>query len=488
VGAGLGGLAAAIRLRARGFHVTVLEGRERPGGRAYQLRKSGYTFDMGPTLITAPFLIDRLFTLAGRSMSERLSLVPLDPFYRVYFHDGSFLDYTGNAQQMKGRMAERDPEDARRYDDFFRAIKPIYKAVMAEGLGATPFLTWGSMLRFAPRALRLGALAPVYSFAARYFRHEFHRFLFSFHPLFIGGSPFRVPSIYIMIPYLEREGGVWFAKGGMYSVVEALAALFREMGGEIETGAKVEEILIERGRAWGVRANGGMREADVVVSNADVPTTYGRLIDRRWRRKWTDRALRRLRLTMSCFLLYLGVRRKLPKLAHHTLVLGRSYRSLVSDIMDRKVLTRDFSLYLHAPARTDPTLAPPGRESLYVLVPVPNLEGAIEWGVEADRFQERILERLADFFGLPGFRDDIEVLERFTPLDFETQLLSRAGNAFGIEPRLSQSAYFRPHNRSEDVERLYFVGAGTHPGGGIPGVLLSAEATERCILEDAGHE
>ncbi len=484
IGSGFGGLAEAIRLQARGFNVTLVEKREKLGGRAYQLKRSGYTFDMGPSLITAPFIIDRVFKIAGKKMSDYLDLVRLDPYYRIYFHDGTCFDYSGNAEEMKSKMARISPEDSRRYDDFFRDIKGIYDAIITKGLGAQPFLTLKTFLSFAPSAIKLGALLPVYSFAARYFKHEFHRFMFSFHPLFIGGSPFRAPSVYIMIPYLEREGGVWFARGGMYSLVEAFGRVFQELGGEVITGTAVDEILIENGRAAGVRTNGTTLKADGVVSNADIPVVYKNLVHSRWRRKWNDRAVDKLRISMSCFLLYLGVKKQFPQLKHHTLILGSSYRELVRDIFDRKILSEDFSMYLHAPTKTDSSMAPPGCESVYVLVPVPNLQSGIDWKVQAEPFKEKILDRLERSFGMTGLRENIEVSEMFTPEDFQNQLSSYYGNAFAIEPRLSQSAYFRPHNRSEDVKGLYFVGAGTHPGGGVPGVLLSAEATERCILED----
>lgn len=442
---------------------------------------------MGPSLITGPFLIERLFQAAGKNLKDYVDLVPLDPFYRVYFHDGAFIDYTADARRMKDQMSRLDAGDAARYDRFFEKTKGIYRAIIQDGLGSKPFLTLGSMIRFAPRALSLGALRSVYSFASKYFRHPHHRFLFSFHPLFIGGSPFRAPSVYIMIPYLEKEAGVWFARGGMYRLVEALARVFEELGGEIVTRARVEEIQVEKGRAVGVRFGSTVIRADAVVCNSDVALVYKKLIAKEWRRRWRDRSINRLRMSMSCFLLYLGVRKQFPVLRHHTIVLGSAYRELVSDIMDRKILPTDFSMYLHVPTKTDPSMAPPGCENIYVLVPVPNLESKIDWQAESVPFRERILDRL-ESFGLEGLRESLEVTEMFTPLDFESQLGAQVGNAFSLEPRLSQSAYFHTHNRSEDVSRLYFVGAGTHPGGGIPGVLLSAEATESCFLEDFGRD
>jgi len=486
IGSGFGGLAEGVRLQARGHRVTIFEKQLKVGGRAYQLVKDGYTFDMGPSLITAPFIIRKVFEAAGRRMEDYVDLLPLEPFYRVYFHDRSFLDYSGDPAKMKREMARFSPHDAAQYDRFFADIRGIYDAVITEGLGGTPFLTWRRFLGFAPRALALGGLRPVYSTVKRYFRDERHRFLFSFHPLFIGGSPFRAPSVYIMIPYLEREGGVWFARGGMYSLVKALARVFEELGGEIRTDAEVEEIVVQGGTAIGVRVAETVHRADGVVSNGDVPWVYKNLIKPEHRRRWTDAAIDRLHMSMSCFLLYIGSRRRYPELLHHTLILSKRYRELVRDIFDRKILTEDFSMYLHVPSRTDPSMAPPGGESMYVLVPVPHLGSGVDWASAAGPLRERVLDFLERDFGMTDLRKNIEVLEMFTPVDFQADLRAYLGSAFSIEPRLTQSAYLRPHNRSEDIRRLYFVGAGTHPGGGVPGVLLSAEATEKCIVEDLG--
>jgi phytoene desaturase len=484
IGAGFGGLAEAIRLQARGHKVTVFEKRPRVGGRAYQLEKNGYTFDMGPSLITAPFIIERVFAAAGKSMRDYISLSALDPFYRIYFHDKTYLDYSADPEKMKSQMGNFNPEDAAGYDRFFDDVKPIYDAVITEGLGGRPFLTWKSFLSFAPRAVRLGGLRSVYNFASKYFHDERNRIAFSFHPLFIGGSPFRTPSIYTMIPYLERDAGVWYARGGMYSLVQAFEKVFKELGGEIRTNAEVHEIVVEDGKATGISVDGQIFPADAVISNGDVPWVYKNLLNPRHRRRWSDSAVDRLHISMSCFLLYIGVRKKYDQLKHHTLILSQRYRGLVKDIFDRRVLADDFSMYLHVPSRTDPTMAPEGAESMYVLVPVPHLGSGIDWSTAAGPFRDRILTHLEHEFGLRDLRMHIEVLETFTPEDFKTELNAHLGNAFSIEPRLTQSAYFRPHNKSKEVRNLYFVGAGTHPGGGVPGVLLGAEATERCVLED----
>ena len=483
IGSGFGGLAIANRLQAVGMDVTIIEKREKVGGRAYQFEEAGYTFDMGPSLITAPSIIEGIFEAAGRSVRDYTELIPLDPFYRIYFHDGSHIDYGGDADEMKEQMRRFSPADASAYDAFMEAIRPIYETVITEKRGARPFDTVGSMLSFAPRVVRLKAFLPVHMFVRRYFQDFRHRFLFSFHPLFIGGNPFRAPAIYAMIPYLEREEGVWFARGGMYSLVDALARLFVEQGGTIRTGTEVQEITVEHNRVSGVVAGGRHRKADLVVSNADVAHTYTSLLPSYSRRRWTDSRLEGMDYTMSCFLLYLGVHRQYPALLHHTIILAKRYRALVKDIFANKILPDEFSMYLHAPTRTDPSMAPPGGESLYVLIPVPNLQAEIDWSQEAEPFANRVIDFLEQW-GLEDLRGNIDVQHMFTPKDFQSKYNAFRGNAFGLEPRLLQTAYFRPHNRSEDVDGLYFVGAGTHPGGGVPGVMLSAETTEHCIRQD----
>lgn len=485
VGSGFGGLGLAVRLQAAGVQVTLVEKREKVGGRAYQLVDRGYVFDMGPSLITAPHVIDSIFRAADRRLTDYVDLMPLDPYYRIYFHDGTHIDYVGDTERMKEQMARFDARDADRLEGFLADVRPIYEAVIGDRLGSKPFDSIGSMMRFLPRVARMKAFLPVTTFVNRWFRDFRHRFIYSFHPLFVGGNPFKTPSIYLMIPLLEREGGVWFTRGGMYSIVEALAQLFFELGGEIRTNEEVERILVEDGRAVGVRTARGTIRADLVVSNADPGHTYGKLVDRGNRRRWSDRRLEGTDWSMSCFLLYIGAKRRYPQLEHHTLILTERYKELLHDIFGRKVLPDDFSMYLHAPTRTDPSMAPEGCESMYVLVPVANQRSGIDWSAVKQQFADRIIDFLEDW-GLEDLREEIEVLHLFTPDDFESELNATWGNAFAIEPKLTQTAWFRPQNRSEDVDGLYLVGGGTHPGAGVPGVLLSAETTYGCIAEDFG--
>jgi phytoene desaturase len=483
IGGGFGGLAAAMRLQGRGFSVTLLEKREKTGGRAYRLRERGYTFDMGPSLVTAPAILESAFKAVGRSLSEFTDLSPLDPYYRIHFHDGTHFDYSGDPEAMKARMRAFSEKDADRYDAFMEAIRPIYEEVLEKGLGSTPFCDWRVMARFLPKALRLKAFLPVAVFVNGFFRDFRHRFIFSFHPLYIGGDPFRAPSVYLMIPYLERKQGVWYAPGGMYSLVEAMERAFLEAGGTLLTERPATRIRIAHGKAAGVETEAGFLPADLVVSNADLAYTYSRLVDPEHRKVWTQPKIDRLGHTMGCFLLFLGVRKTFPKLKHHTLILSERYRELIRDIFRRKILPDDFSLYLHAPCKSDPAMAPPGCESLMVLAPVANLDSGLDWEAAKAGFAEKLIAFL-EAWGLDDLKAHIEYQRIYTPLEFRSDFNAVRGNAFGLEPKLSQTGWFRPHNRSEDIPNLYFVGAGTHPGAGVPGVLLSAEAAEACILED----
>jgi len=488
IGAGFGGLAIANRLQAQGFQVTILEKNPKVGGHGYPLEIDGYRFDMGPSLITEPALLDEIFGMAGKRLADYVDIIPLDPCYRIFFHDNTYIDYTGDGDRMRSQMARFNPRDAGRYDAFIEASRGLYQAVIVDGLGTRPFMDWSSMLSFAPRALRLKAVLPSYMFASRYFKDFRHRFIYSFHPLFIGGNPFRAPAVYQMIPYLEKIHGVLYSKGGMYSLVSALEKLFLEQGGVIHTSRPVQEILVRDGRAAGVRTEAGEVPADIVISNADFIHTYRDLIKPEHRRKWNDRRLGRVHYSMSAFLIYLGLKKRYPQLLHHTLVLSPRYRGLIRDIFDRKVVPEDFSLYLHAPTRSDDTMAPPGCESLYILAPVANLRGGQNWQELAEPYARRILDHLEHHLGLTDLQANIAVKKLFTPEDFQRKQNAVYGSAWGVEPRLTQTAILRPHNRSEDVKGLYLVGASTHPGAGLPGVVLTAATTDYVIQRDLEKE
>lgn len=485
IGSGFGGIAAAIRLQARGYAVSLLEMRDQPGGRAYVYRQDGFTFDAGPTIITAPFLIDELFALGGKRTADRVQIVPCDPYYRIMFHDGRCFDYTGDEAQIIAQIRRFNPDDVEGYLRFVGRSKAIFDKAFTE-LADQPFSTVWDMLRVAPDLVRLQSYRSVYQLTSQFIQNEHLRQVFSFHPLLIGGNPFQSSSIYSMIHYLERKWGVHFAMGGTGAVVDALLTLFGEMGGTLHLNARAAEITVANGAATGVRLEDGRHfPAQVVVSNGDVANTYRKLVAPEHRRRWTDRRLEKMRYSMGLFVIYFGTDKQYPHLAHHTIVLTRRYQELLADIFDRKALAEDFSLYLHTPTRTDPSLAPPGGECFYVLSPVPNLRGDIDWEKVKNRYADAILASLELPELCPDLREHIVTRRIMTPLDFESQLDAYAGSAFQFEPILTQSAWFRPHNVSEDVRGLYFAGAGTHPGAGVPGVLSSAKVLDR-VIPDSG--
>jgi len=485
IGAGFGGLALGIRLRAAGLEVTIIDKQAYPGGQAQPLHQGGYRFDMGPSLLTAPELVDELFEIAGKDRRTYLSWEKLNPFYRVYFWDGSYIDYTDDTEQMKAQLARFNEQDARSYDAFMARSRAFYQAVIEEGLGRRPF-TLRELLKFLPKALRLEALRSSYSLAAKFFKDERSRFIFSFHPLFIGGDPFRAPAVYQMIPYLEKAGGVWYVQGGMHGLAQGLARLFTDTGGRLLLRTEARRIHTRRGQVVAVQTSEGEIPADIVVSNADFFHTYFQLLDGEALPRMARWRLRQYQYGMSAFLIYAGLSRTYPEvLPHHTIVLGPRYRGLVKDIFRRKVLPSDFSLYLHAPTRTDASWAPPGGESLYILSPVANLQSGLSWADLTPRYQESILASLQERL-LEGLGSTIQTISFYTPEDFLRERNCTWGSPWGIEPRLIQTANLRPSNKSYWVKGLYLVGTNTHPGAGVPGVILSAAATAQAILEDLG--
>jgi phytoene desaturase len=484
IGGGFGGLATAIRLQAGGQEVTLVEARARLGGRAYQLKKDGFTFDMGPSLITAPHLLEDIWSAAGQSLKDDINLVSLSPYYRIYFQDGRYFDNWGTPAEDEAEIAKFEPRDVAGYRAFLSATERIYERAFAE-LADQPFLTLAGFLGVAPELVRLGAQRSVYSYVSHFFRDPHLRMVFSFHPLFIGGNPFRASAIYSIVPYLERLGGVHFASGGMYSLVEAMERLFRTLGGEVRCGVPVDLIQLKNRHASGVQLEDGTElQADAVIANSDVASTYLNLLPASSRPRQIIRRLNNYRYSMSCFLLYLGINRKYEHLRHHTIFMPDRYQKLIHDIFDGQGIPEDLALYVHTPSKTDTSMARPGGDSLYVLAPVPNLAHGIDWEHEAPAFRNKIIRFLEQKAGLEGLEASIVTESAFTPLDFASELRSYQGAAFSIEPTLFQSAYFRPHNRSHDIDGLYFVGAGTHPGAGIPGVLLSANITSRLVLKD----
>ncbi len=486
IGSGFGGLAVAIRLAARGFRVTILEKRDKPGGRAYVYELNGFKFDGGPTVITAPFLFDELFELAGRKREDYVTFVPVNPFYRIFDPEGRAFDYNNQNDFIYANIERWNPADKEGYRRFLESTQPIFQKGFLE-LADKPFTHLTDMLKVAPDLVRLQSYLSVYQYVSRFIQNDFLRQVFSFHPLLIGGNPFDSSSIYAMIHYLEREWGVYFALGGTGALVTALVRLFEELGGTLVLNAEVDQILVDerRRQVRGVRLKDGtILPADIVVSNADVAFTYRYLIPEAHRRKYTNRRLERMRYSMSLFVIYFGTRRRYldSRLAHHNIILGPRYKGLLDDIFKHKVLAEDFSLYLHMPTITDPSLAPEGHEAFYVLSPVPHLGGNVNWEETAEPYKNHILEFLEDNY-LPGLRENLVVEHYIDPLHFRDVLNSYLGSAFSVEPILTQSAWFRPHNQSEEFSNLYFVGAGTHPGAGLPGVVSSAKVVEKLILQ-----
>ena len=480
IGAGFGGLAAAARLRAMGHRVTVLEAGSQPGGRARAFERDGFHFDAGPTVITAPYLFDELFELFGKDRREYFELVPVDPFYRVAFPDGRYFDYVGDDERLFAEIAKFNAADVEGYKKLVEHSQRIFDVGYTQLVDAD-FSRFGEMMRIVPDLIRLRAYKSLYGLVARYIKDDALRQVFTFQPLLIGGNPFRAPGIYLLIHWLERKWGIHFAMGGTSAIVSGLTRLLGEVGVDLRLNAPVERIEVVNGKAKGVLlADGTFLESEILVANADPAMVYTKLIDPSARRKNSDASVARKRYSMSLFVGYFGTQKTYPDLAHHSILLGPRYRGLLTDIFDRKKLTEDFSLYLHAPTRTDPSLAPPGGESFYVLSPVPNQQSGIDWSVEGPRYMDRILDAL-DADHLPGLRENLVTQFHVDPRYFEGELRSYRGAAFGPEPTLRQSAYFRFHNKSEDVGGLYFVGAGVHPGAGLPGVLSSAKVLERVL-------
>lgn len=481
IGSGFGGLAAAIRTQAKGYQVTLLEMRDKPGGRAYVYEDQGFTYDAGPTIVTVPFILTELAEVAGRKIEDYVQIVPCDPYYRIYFEDGRQFDYRGEQKALEAEIARFNPDDVEGYRRFLKYSEAIFDRAFTD-LADHSFHTFWEMIKVAPDLMRLRADKSAFAKVGEFIKDPCLRQVFTFEPLLIGGNPLRASAIYTMIHYLEKTWGVHFAMGGTGALVQGLVKLFQDIGGTLELNAKVETIEVQQGQVQGVRTVDGRHfPAEIVISNGDVANTYRKMIDPSHRRKWTDRRIERMRYAMSLFVIYFGTNRTYEHLPHHSIILGPRYEGLLQDIFDKRVVAEDFSVYLHAPTRTDPSLAPPGCECFYVLSPVPHLGGGQDWDAIKEEYADRILASLEKDHLVPDLRKHLVSKLIFTPKDFETELDAYMGSAFQFEPTLTQSAWFRPHNKSEDVNGLYFVGAGTHPGAGLPGVISSAKVLDKFI-------
>ncbi len=518
IGAGIGGIACAMRLQSLGFDTRIVEALDSPGGRAYVRRAEGFVFDMGPTVLTVPHLIEELFSLeqdqamlgepdfpahvlgddkrimsgisGGTNTSRYVEIIPILPFYRIYFDDGTFFDYDADPVRVREQIARLAPEDLQGYEDFHEAARAIFNRGFLE-LGYTYFGNVSQMLGVVPDLLKLGAVQPLFSLIKKYFKSDKMRQVFSFEPLLVGGNPMKVPAIYAMIHFVEKTWGIHFARGGTGALVSAMVRKLEEMGGALQLNAQVASInVVKRGGkrvATGVTLKSGeVLAADVVVSNADYATTYMRLIDKAHRRINRDFVVKFRKQSMSLMVIYFGYRKAEgdPDLQHHNIILGPRYEELLTDIFERKILGPDFSQYLHIPTLTDPSLAPEGHHAAYTLVPVPNNQSNLDWSKIGEGFKDIVLTFLEERGYIPNLKERLVYQSYVTPDYFEQTLGSYLGNGFGVEPVLTQTAFFRPHNRSEDVSNLYLVGQSTQPGGGTPSVMMSAKMTAREVAKD----
>ncbi len=487
VGAGLGGIAAALRLRAKGYRVTLLERCDQLGGRARVFERDGFRFDAGPTVVTAPFLFEELFELFGRDLKDYLTLVPLTPWYRFQFPDGDTFDYGGTPEETRREIARFDERDVQGYEDLLVHSRKLFDAGFTE-LADQPFHSLITMLKQAPRLLRLRADRTVWQLIAKHFHSPKLRQAFTIQPLLVGGSPFDTTSIYGLIHYLEHKWGIHFPIGGTGAIVAALGKLMAETGIEVRLDTTVDTLIVENGKARGLRLESGETiHGDIVVSNVDPMHLYGKLVDKRDQSLSARLKHRYARLSMGLFVLYFGSKKQYPDVAHHTIWMGKRYKELLRDIFKRKILCDDFSLYVHRPTATDPGFAPEGCDAFYALAPVPNLQGDVDWEVEGPKLRDRIVKALSETL-LPGIDECITAEFYMTPEDFKHDYLSHAGAGFSIAPYFTQSAWFRFHNLAEGVDGLYLTGAGTHPGAGMPGVLCSAKAVEKLVPEPAHIE
>ncbi|TRW17175.1 phytoene desaturase [Glacieibacterium frigidum] len=482
IGSGFGGLALAIRLQSAGVQTTLIESRDKPGGRAYVWEDEGFTFDAGPTVITDPSCLEELWELSGRKLSDYVELLPVTPFYRLLWEDGSVFDYSNDDAELFRQIGEFNPADVAGYKKFLEFSEGVFREGYQK-LGHEAFLDFRSMLKAAPSLMKYEAFRSVHAIVARHIKDERLRQAFSFHSLLVGGNPFKTSSVYALIHALEKKWGVWFPRGGTHALVRGMVKLFEDLGGTFKCGSGVEQITATGARVTGVRTKDGWSGSfDTVASNADVVHTYRDLLSGHPRGPAMSKSMQRRSFSPSLFVTYFGLKRECPEVKHHTILFGHRYKELLGEIYAGGTLAEDFSLYLHHPTATDPAMAPPGCSAFYVLSPVPH-QGKldIDWQAEAPKYADSILDALERRI-LPGLRNDLVTMRTFTPQDFSTELNAHLGSAFSLEPVLWQSAYFRTHNRDDVLSNLYFVGAGTHPGAGIPGVVGSAKATAKLMI------
>ena len=485
IGAGLGGLSAAMRLGSKGYSVTVIDRLDRVGGRGSSVTKNGFRFDLGPTILTVPQVFEKLWKDCGKDFAGDVELVPLDPFYEIRWQDGSRFQVRSSEEEMLAEVTRNFPKDLKGYCKFLEDCEKRY-VFGFEGLGRRPMNKIWDLLKEIPGFIRLRADRSVYSHVSTRVKDPKFRMALSFHPLFIGGDPRNVTSMYILVSHLEKAFGVHYVKGGVQALADAMANVVKEQGGQVLLNSNVENITLSKQKADGVMLENGLKiNADIVVSNADPGWTYNKLLPNQ-KKRWTEKKLKKSRWSMGLFVWYFGTKntkKKWQDVGHHTIMNGPRYRGLLADIFDRQFLADDMSIYLHRPSVTDPSVAPKGDDCFYALSPVPNLKTSnpIDWSKELEGYKNKMRMVLEET--IPGFSDAIIEEHILTPKDFEERYLSPYGSGFSLEPRIFQSAWFRPHNVSEDIENLYLVGAGTHPGAGIPSVVTSSEVLSQLVSD-----
>ena len=485
IGAGLGGLSAAMRLGSKGYSVTVIDRLDRVGGRGSSVTKNGFRFDLGPTILTVPQVFERLWKDCGKDFAGDVELVPLDPFYEIRWQDGSRFQVRSSEEEMLAEVTRNFPKDLKGYCKFLEDCEKRY-VFGFEGLGRRPMNKIWDLLKEIPGFIRLRADRSVYAHVSTRVKDPKLRMALSFHPLFIGGDPRNVTSMYILVSHLEKAFGVHYVKGGVQALADAMANVVKEQGGQVLLNSNVENITLSKQKADGVMLENGLKlNADIVVSNADPGWTYNKLLPNQ-KKRWTEKKLKKSRWSMGLFVWYFGTKntkKKWQDVGHHTIMHGPRYRGLLADIFDRQFLADDMSIYLHRPSVTDPSVAPKGDDCFYALSPVPNLKTSnpIDWSKELEGYKNKMRMVLEET--IPGFSDAIIEEHILTPKDFEERYLSPYGSGFSLEPRIFQSAWFRPHNVSEDIENLYLVGAGTHPGAGIPSVVTSSEVLSQLVSD-----
>ena len=480
IGSGFGGIAAALRLKAKNHDVTLIEKHLDLGGRARVFKKNGFTFDAGPTVITAPYLIEELFELFNKKAENYIKLTPLNLWYQFIFDDGNKFDYSGDEEKMKKQIKEINEDDVKGYEELVKFTKKIFDKGFTE-LADVPFDKPLVMMKQLPSLLKLKSYKSVYSLVSSYIKNEKLRRMLSMHPLLVGGNPFTTTSIYGLILYLEKKWGIHYSMGGTGNIIKGLEKLMMEEGIEIIKGQEVINIVSKKNKIEGVKLDNQKEiDANNVICNADPPAVYEKLLNQTKTNSLFEWKQKRMEYSMGLFVYYFGTKKTYPNVEHHTIKFGDKYKEHLNDIFDKKKLNNDISYYLHRPSATDKTMAPEGNDCFYVLVPVPNNQSKIDWKIEGDKMKDLVIDKMEKAL-LPNLRENIVEDFYLTPDYFEKELNTKFGSGFSIQPKFTQSAYFRFHNKSEVCEGLYFVGAGTHPGAGVPGVLSSAKVLDKII-------